>query len=104
MLEGKGNLFRVQSRDGLGRDLRKYEDDDSQYDARGVNARVTPKTDGDDRSDHRGEHVDQVIADENKADEPIRSLQQFARPQRAPVVLFLQVLQPVAVECHHAGL
>ncbi len=65
-------------------------------------AGVAPQAYGDDGCDRRGEDIHQVVADQDQADKPVRTLQQFAGAYGATVLVFLQVLQPIAVERHHA--
>ena len=92
----------MQGRNGLGGNL--AEDQHHQGEGHGgyQDTGVTPQAYGDNGGNRRGENIDQVVADQDQADKPVRTLQQFACAYGATVPVFLQVFQPVAVERHHA--
>ena len=99
---GERNLFGVQGGDRLGGDLGKDQHHQGQGHGGDENAGVAPQANGDDGGNGGGENVDQVVADQDQADKPVRALQQLAGAFCAMVVVFLQVFQPIAVERHHA--
>ncbi len=99
----EGDAFRIERCYGLGRDFGEHQYHQGQADGGDGDAGVAPQAYGDDRGDSRGKDVDQVVADQDQADQAIRSFQQFAGTARAAMPLFPEVLQPVTVEGHHAG-
>jgi adenosylhomocysteinase len=46
--------------------------------------------------------IDQIVADQDQADEPVGTFQQERHTKRGLVTLFGEMLQPIAVERHHA--
>ena len=94
----------MQCGDGFWGYLGKNQDHQRQHNRCDGDAGITIEPDGYYGRYGRGQYVDQVVADENETDQPIRSLQQFAGAPGSFVSAAHQVLQPVAVEREHAGL
>jgi hypothetical protein len=83
---GEGDAFRVQRGDGLRGDLGEDQDHQRQQEGGDDDARVAVETDRDDRGDRRGGDVDEVVADQDQADQPVRALEQRWRAGRRGVV------------------
>ena len=93
----------MQGGNGLGCDFREDQNHQCQRHGGNKDAGVTPQADGNHRGNRRGEDIDEVVSDQDQADESVRTVQQFAGSYSAMVIVFLQVFQPIAVERHHAG-
>ena len=88
----EGDAFRVQGGDGLGGDLCEHQQHQGQQQRADGDAGITQQANGDDGDDGGRQHVDQVIANQDQADQAVGTLEQPAGPPRAAVVLFLEML------------
>src|SRR5690554_2136920 len=100
---GKGDAFGMQRCQGFGRNFGKNQDDQGQTGRGNGDTGVAPEADGNDGSDGGCQNVDEVVTDQNQADQSIRSLQQTVGLACTAVAAFDQVTQSVAVEGHHPG-
>ena len=68
-----------------------------------VNAAVAPQSHGDDGGNGGGEDVNEVVADQDDANQAIRSVKQVVHAHGSTVFAFHHVSQTVAVKGHHPG-
>ena len=100
---GEREPFRLDGRRGLGRDLGEDDDDDGEGDGRERDPRLAEQLEGRPGGERGREDVDEVVAEDDEPDDPIRLIEEPAGPSR-PRVDPGQVAQPVAVEGHEPGL
>ncbi len=93
----------MQGRQGFGRDFAEHQHDQGHGDGGDQNAGLAQEVDGDDGRQRRRQNIDEIVAEQNDADQPIRPLQQPAGAQRGLVAGFGAVAQAVAVEGHQSG-
>gem|GEM_PF-6286412 len=97
----KGDLLGVQRGEGLGRDFRKNQGQESHDTDRDRNPGFAEQAQGDDRRDRGREVVDQQISEQDQAEQPVGSLEQATGALCAVMSLVAgEMPQPVAVERH----
>ena len=97
------NAFGVQRRQRLRRHFRKHQNHHGEHKGRESEARLAHDAPGDERRQHRGDNIDEVVAEQDQADEPVRAFQQL-RGAFCPLVPALgEVAQAIPVQGHHAG-
>ncbi len=99
----KGETLGIQGGEGLGCDFRKHQHDKGQDQARSGNTGIAVEANTDDGGDGGGKNIDQVVADQNQADQLVGSLQKASHANRPMITFFGQVLQAVPVDGHHPG-
>ena len=96
----------VRRADHLGRDLR--DDQDRERDRDGARCQhpllLAEEALGDDRGERRRRGVDQVVAEQDHAEQPVGPAEQRQRELRATLAARGAVLQAIAVRRHHRGL
>ena len=85
------------------RDFGEDEDDDGQDDGGEQHAKVAVKTQADDGAERGGGDIDEVVAEEDGADEAVGVFEQVAGAFGALVAFVREVFEFVAVERHHRG-
>ncbi|MNH31512.1 hypothetical protein D3C79_918880 [compost metagenome] len=98
-----GNLLGEHGGQGLGGDFAKHQHHQGQADGGDEDAEIPEQPDADDGGDGGRQYVDQVVADEDEAEQTIRPGQQFFYPAGGLVFGLGQMPQLVAVEGHQAG-
>ena len=96
----KGDFFRMKRCHGFRGDFGEDEYDDGHCQGRDPDAAVTQKADADDRSDRRREDVDEVVAQQDEADQPVGLSQQVLCNFRTAGSAVRQVAQPVTIQGH----
>jgi hypothetical protein len=102
--QGQRDALRVRRADDLGRDLGKNEDQESHRQRAQAERNLAVAEQAD--RDHRGEgcrpRVDERIAQQDHTEQPVGLGKQGGRAPGAAVTLPDEMLQPVAVQRHHA--
>ncbi len=94
----------MQRGDRFGSDFGKNQDHQSQRQCGYGNPRISKQPDSNNGGDRRSENIDEIIPDENQADQPVGALEQAERSASATVTRALQVFQTIPVQGHHACL
>ena len=81
----------MQRCDRLGGDFGKNQDHQSQRQCGYGNPRISKQSDGNDSGDGRGENIDEIIPDENQANQSVGALEQGKRSASATMPRALQV-------------
>ncbi len=100
-----GDALRIHGGHGLGRHFGKDQHHDGQHGGRDGRTRdITEVMDRDDGRQRGGQVVDEVVADQDDADQAVRTGKQAGNTLGAALTALGAVTETVAVDRHHAGL
>ena len=94
----------MQGGERLRRHLREDEDDRGEHEWHQGEPEVSNQADRNQRRHGYREEVDQVVAEEDQPNQPIRPLEQSLGADRTAVAMPGEMPQAVPIERHHAGL
>ena len=101
---GVRDAFGLDGGEGLGRDLGEDQDHDGQRRrGDGRPGDIAEEVNGDDRGNRRREIVDEVVADEDDADEAVGATEQSQHALGRALAAIGLMRQAVAVDRHHPG-
>ena len=99
----ESNFFRIQRGYGFRHHFGYDQHHQSQHTGGNRHPGIAIQAHTNNRGNGRSEDVNQVVANQDKAEQAIRALQQVLGTLRAAVSFFGHMPQPVAVQRHHAG-
>ena len=99
----QGDARRMQRGIGFRRNFGEDEDGNGEGDGGVENAEVAVETDADDGAERGGGDVDEVVAEQDGADEAVGAFQQMMGAVGAFIAFVRLVFELVAVERHHRG-
>src|SRR5690606_7844407 len=100
----EGYRLRTDGGEGLRRDLAKDQDHDGEQHSGDGDSRIAPDPGRHHGSDRGGQNVDDVIAYQNGAEQPVGPGEHSLGSLSGAVALLAQVPETVAVEAHHGRL
>ena len=100
----ESNAFRVNGSEGFGHYLGKHQQNGGQDRARHEQRMFAPQLQGHDRRYLCDYDVDEVVAEQQQADQAVRTFEQFLCRLRGAVAALGEVLQAITIERHHGGL
>ncbi len=99
----QGDAWRVQRGIGFRRNFGEDEDNNGEGDGGVEDAEVAVEADADDGAERGGGDVDEVVAEQDGANEAVGAFQQMMGAFGAFVAFIRLVFEFVAVERHHRG-
>ena len=97
---GERHAFGIQRGESLRRGLGEDQDDQRQAQRADRDRRFAPEIPGDDRDQRGGEDVDEIVAEQDQADDPARPAQQSFGQARAAVAVARLVAELIAIQTH----
>ena len=97
------DALRVQGRERLGGNLGEDQHHQRQHAGCNGDADFAEQAQADHRGHRRRQDIDQIVAEQDQANQAIRALQQFLRQPRAALTEFGAVREPIAINGHQTG-